>query len=112
MVNQRIGEKMSRPYSDKLLVELSRNDSDSIGLSLARLCVKLNLPMMHLAKALNVSRWTLHKWFRGEVISSRYKKDLEVAYEIISEAEKNEKLPAPRKVAKEFILNNINFSIH
>ena len=101
---------MSRPYSDKLLIELSRNQSDSIGLSLARLCVKLNLPMMHLAKSLNVSRWTLHKWFRGQPIANRYIKDLEIAYEILSEAEKNEKLPAPRKVAKQFIQNHINFS--
>jgi len=103
---------MSRPYSDKLLVELHKNESTSIGLSLARLCVKLNLPMMHLAKALNVSRWTLHKWFRGQNISARYKKDLELAYLAITEAERKQILPAPRKEAKQFIEENINYSIN
>ena len=99
---------MSRPYSDKLLVHLASTDKQSPGINLGKACINAQLPIMHLAEALNVSRWTLHKWFRGENVASRFKADVESAYEAINTALQNNILPArERAESKKFIEENI-----
>ncbi len=59
---------MARPYSQKFLMELFSSESDSIGVRLGRVCVKANLGTAHVAKAFDVSRATIHSWFRGSKI--------------------------------------------
>jgi hypothetical protein len=59
---------MARPYSQKFLVELFQNDKPTMGVELGRLCINANLNTAHIAKAFEVSRATIHSWFRGAVI--------------------------------------------
>jgi len=99
---------MSRPYSDKLLAELNKTESDSVGVRLAKITVELNLPMTHLANGLGVSRWTLHKWFRGEAIAKKYKPKVEHVYENILFFRKSGMLPTTtRKESINFVKNNL-----
>ena len=60
--------KMARPYSEVFLRELARADPERVGVRLGRVCIKANLPTLYVAKALNVSRFSIHKWFRGEYL--------------------------------------------
>lgn len=99
---------MTRPYGDKLLVHLQNTESDSIGVRLAKLIVELDLPTIHLAKVVGVSRWTLHKWFRGEPIAKKYKPRLQHIYENILFFKQSGVLPTQtRKDAVEFVKNNL-----
>jgi len=59
---------MARPYSQKFLMELFSKEDDAIGARLARACVRANLGTAHVAKAFDVSRATIHSWFRGSKI--------------------------------------------
>jgi len=55
---------MPRPPSPELLKRLE-NAEETLGVSLAKLCVKARLPILYVAVMLGVSRMTLHTWFRG-----------------------------------------------
>lgn len=59
---------MPRSYSEKFLLGLERHEPDKLGVRLAKLCVKSNLPVKYLTKVFGVSRMTLHSWFRGQQI--------------------------------------------
>jgi len=71
MGNQRLGDIMGRPYSGQFLVELDRADPERIGVQLARICVRANLPATHVAKAFGVSRMSIHSWFRGKYVREK-----------------------------------------
>jgi len=58
---------MPRTFSPKLLNSIESAE-DSLGISLARTCLKAGLPASYAAPMLKVSRMTLHTWFRGGVI--------------------------------------------
>lgn len=59
---------MSRPYSTKFLSELENaDDSYRIGYKMAKLCVSANLPAKYVGAALEISRATVHNWFRGAI---------------------------------------------
>jgi hypothetical protein len=59
---------MSRPYSTKFLSELeTADDSYRIGYKMAKLCVAANLPAKYVGAALEISRATIHNWFRGAI---------------------------------------------
>jgi hypothetical protein len=62
---------MARTYGDKFLRELNASEDTSLGIELARSCVAANLPAAHVALALNVSRLTVSKWFRGQQIRAK-----------------------------------------
>ena len=59
---------MPRSYSEKFLLGLEGQDQDKLGVRLAKLCVKSNLPVKYLTKVFGVSRMTLHSWFRGSPV--------------------------------------------
>ncbi len=59
---------MARPYGQKFLMELFSKEEPTIGVRLARICVKANLGTAHVAKAFDVSRATIHSWFRGSKV--------------------------------------------
>jgi len=60
---------MARPYGQKFLMEVFSHEKPTLGIELARLCVRANLNTTHVAEALEVSRATIHSWFRGATIN-------------------------------------------
>jgi hypothetical protein len=70
---------MSRPYSKKFLYELSNTQTQRVGVQLAQSCVKANLPAKYVAKALGVSRATVHNWFRGRILRGK-NEDMALAF--------------------------------
>lgn len=62
---------MSRRYTADFIETVRTSDSDSAGVALAKACIDANLPAAYVAKILNVSRMTLHAWFRGKPIRFR-----------------------------------------
>ena len=64
---------MARPYSSDFLASLHTMDPEHVGVQMAKLCVKANLPTLYVARKLGVSRWTVHCWFRGQDIRDKNK---------------------------------------
>jgi len=62
---------MAIMYSEKFRLELSKFNSNLIGVKLAKLCVKADVPPIEVAEKCNVSRLTVYTWFRGGAIRSR-----------------------------------------
>jgi hypothetical protein len=59
---------MARSYGEALLISIYAEGNNSLGAEMCRLCLKANLRIIHVAKALHVTRMTLHSWFRGKPI--------------------------------------------
>jgi hypothetical protein len=72
---------MARPYSKEFIDEVFSKNTHRIGVQLAQECVKANLPAKYVAQALNVSRITIHNWFRGAILRG---KNEELALALIS----------------------------
>jgi|TARA_R110000803_G_scaffold58535_1_gene116696 hypothetical protein len=88
------GVKMARPYSDKFLLGLQYADQNKLGIQLAQLCVKSNLPTMYLSDIFKVSRQSVHNWFRGKPIRKAHQK-LILEFMVLVELDlKNNVLPA------------------
>ena len=95
---------MPRDYSDKFLLELSQQDESKLGIRLARLCVKANLPAAFAAVALETSPTTVYGWFRGRSIREQKYKIVEVLIDFINEGLSSGRLPASsRNDAKTYI---------
>jgi hypothetical protein len=62
---------MARPYSEQFLLALRKADPTRIGVQLGRVCVKANLPTTYVAEAFNVSRMSIHSWFRGQYVREK-----------------------------------------
>jgi len=62
---------MAIMYSEKFRLELNKFNSNLIGVKLAKLCVKADVPPIEVAEKCNVSRLTVYTWFRGGAIRSR-----------------------------------------
>ena len=78
--------------------------ADNLGIVLAKACVKSNLPLKLVAKALGVSRMTVHTWFRGGEIQSGRKLLVITFLKVIEEDTAKGVLPlADFKSAKEYI---------
>ena len=85
---------MPRSYSDKFLRELDKQETDSLGVALARVCVKANLPATYAAVALETSATTVYSWFRGQGIREKKRKTVEVFIELVEADLKVGRLPA------------------
>jgi hypothetical protein len=72
---------MPRPYSKEFIDEVFSKNTHRVGVMLAQECVKANLPAKYVAQALNVSRITIHNWFRGAILRG---KNEELALAMIS----------------------------
>ena len=70
-------EIMTRPYSDGFILGLDRADETKVGVQLAKVCLKANLPIKYVAEGLAVSRMTLHTWFRGGILRQHNKEKVE-----------------------------------
>ena len=62
---------MARPYSEEFLLNLKNLNPKRLGVQLAKLCVKANLPAQYVAEVFGVSRMTIHSWFRGMPIRDK-----------------------------------------
>jgi len=62
---------MARPYSERFLLDLNKADPTRIGVQLGKVCVKANLPTSYVAKAFDVSRMSIHSWFRGQYVREK-----------------------------------------
>lgn len=62
---------MPRPLSSRLLEQLE-NAEETLGVSLAKLCVNAKLPVLYASVMLGVSRMAMHTWFRGGNIRAEH----------------------------------------
>jgi hypothetical protein len=85
---------MPRNYSEKFLIAVNKFDVDSLGVKLAKACVKANLPATFIADAFGVSRMTIHSWFRGKPIRDKNSKRVKEVLKIIDLGIINNTLPA------------------
>jgi hypothetical protein len=85
---------MPRKFSPKLLDSIE-NAEDSLGISLARTCLKAGLPASYAAPMLKVSRMTLHTWFRGGVIRKSRTGQLEQFIDFLKDEIRSGVLPKP-----------------
>ena len=56
---------MSYGYSQSLAATLLDADSEHLGITLGKHCVKLGIPVAEVADSLGVSRATVYNWFWG-----------------------------------------------
>ena len=84
---------MARPYSQDFLANLNTLNPDNLGVQLAKLCVKANLPTLYVARVLGVSRYTIHSWFRGQYIRKMNKPKVEAFMKEIDKGFNENKLP-------------------
>ena len=54
---------MARPYSEEFLLDLKNFDPKRLGVRLAKLCVKSNLPAQYVAEVFEVSRMEFDRIF-------------------------------------------------
>lgn len=85
---------MPRNYSEKLLLDVYKDDQTEIGKVLAQTCIKNNLPAIHVAKVFGVTRMSIHSWFRGSDIRGKNRKKIGDFLEKVRKANEAGKLPA------------------
>ena len=105
----------SREYLDRL--NILRNTAwNKPGIQLANVCVHANLPLINVAEIFQVSRMTVHSWFRGKYIREKNVRKIEKFIQIIEWDTEIGLLPAsnPRqaklyleKNIKEHFINNL-----
>jgi len=61
---------MPTGYSLITIKTINEADQNLLGVRLAQLCVKLDIPVKDIAKYFSVSRVTVYKWFSGEAVVS------------------------------------------
>jgi hypothetical protein len=104
---------MARPYGQKFLIALEKSQTETLGLQLAKLCVEANIPATAVAAALEVSGTTVYKWFRGQGVRERKRREVEVFIDLVKEDFANGILPAKdSKAAIEYIESMIGRPIH
>jgi hypothetical protein len=84
---------MARPYSQDFLANLNTLNPENLGVQLAKLCVKANLPTLYIARKLGVSRYTIHSWFRGQYIRKTNKVKVEAFMKELDKGFVENKLP-------------------
>jgi hypothetical protein len=94
-----------RCYSDKFLSDLSQFDNEALGIRLARLCIKANLPGSYVAIALKVTKLTIYAWFRGKYIRPKRLPQIETFMQSIEADLASGVLPAKSiKDAKAYVI--------
>ena len=84
---------MARPYSQDFIANLNTLNPENLGVQLAKLCVKANLPTLYVARVVGVSRYTIHSWFRGQYIRKMNKPKVEAFMKEIDKGFNENKLP-------------------
>jgi hypothetical protein len=95
---------MPRPYSDFYLRSLSKTSLATLGIELAKVCVKCNLPMTYVAATLGVSKTAVYNWFRGAGMRESYHARVERLMAIIAQDIDKGVLPVSGpKAAKKYL---------
>ena len=95
---------MARPYSEQFLINLQKADPTRIGVQLGKICVKANLPTTYVAEAFNVSRMSIHSWFRGQYVREKNYEKINKFIGLVNKGLDKGVLPAMTlKQAEEFI---------
>ena len=95
---------MARPYSQKFLLDLYESKSEGLGVQLAKLCVKANLPASYVAVACETTRTTVYSWFRGQGIRESKHKLVNAFIALVETDLANGVLPAKGPVeAKQYV---------
>ena len=105
---------MPRTYSEAYLRKLNDdpNEACSLGIDLAKVCTKANLPMTYVAKALGVSKLTIFHWFRGRDVRPSRRPHVNAFIALVERDTVEGKLPAVNmKAAKAYIEDMIGHAI-
>jgi hypothetical protein len=103
---------MARPYSKGYLIALTELDSKRLGVRLAKLCVKANLPAQYVAEVFGVSRMTIHSWFRGKAIRDKNCTRIDNFMVLVREGLHDGQLPAVTLLdAKKYLESNVSNKI-
>ena len=95
---------MARPYSEQFLLALTKADPTRVGVQLGKVCVKANLPTSYVAEAFDVSRMSIHSWFRGQYVREKNYERIVKFIDKINQGLDKGILPAPTmKVAKNYL---------
>lgn len=99
---------MARPYSEQFLISLQKADPTRIGVQLGKICVKANLPTTYVAEAFNVSRMSIHSWFRGQYVREKNYERITKFIELVNKGLDKGILPAVTSTdAKDFIHSKV-----
>jgi hypothetical protein len=99
---------MARPYSEQFLISLQKADPTRIGVQLGKVCVKANLPTTYVAEAFNVSRMSIHSWFRGQYVREKNYERITKFIELVNKGLDKGVLPAMSSTdAKNFIESKV-----
>jgi hypothetical protein len=99
---------MARPYSEQFLISLQKADPTRIGVQLGKICVKANLPTTYVAEAFNVSRMSIHSWFRGQYVREKNYERITKFIELVNKGLDKGTLPAMSPTdAKDFISSKV-----
>jgi hypothetical protein len=75
---------------------------------LGRVCVKANLPTTYVAEAFNVSRMSIHSWFRGQYVREKNYERITKFIELVNKGLDKGVLPAMSSTdAKNFIESKV-----
>lgn len=103
---------MARPYSKEYLIALTDLNSKRLGVRLAKLCVKANLPAQYVAEVFGVSRMTIHSWFRGKAIRDKNCTRIENFMVLVREGLREGDLPVSTLLdAKKYLEYNVSNKI-
>jgi hypothetical protein len=58
-------------YSKRLIDDNKAANANKSGVKLGRLCIKLDIPVAHVADYCKVSRMTVYNWFKGDFEPSK-----------------------------------------
>lgn len=96
---------MPRTYSKNFINELGKlKPFDTTGVNLAKACVRANLPAKYVAVALEVTRMSIHSWFRGNPIRDKKRRMVAVFTELVEKDLDDGVLPARNtNAAKQYI---------
>jgi hypothetical protein len=103
---------MARVLSEALLIELNREGNNGLGAELGKLCLKANLSITHVARALGVTRMAVHSWLRGGKIRAKNEIVVRAFIKLAREDMDEEILPAKSfKASKAYIEEMIGVEI-
>jgi hypothetical protein len=57
-------------YSLLTVDEIRRADQRLLGVQLAQICIRDDIPVTHVAEFFDVSRMTVYNWFKGKAVVS------------------------------------------
>jgi hypothetical protein len=84
---------MSKFYSDQFILGLHHANPQKMGVKLAKICVKAGLPAKYVADVFDVSRMTIHSWFRGGLARDKNNIKIKNFIAFIEKGLKNGDLP-------------------